>query len=353
MEKTNISEGDLPTRTGHKGSQHRGQPLVSIITPTYNHEKFIGECIESVLAQTYQNWEQIIIDDGSTDKTTEIVAQYQDKRITYVKQENVGIWRLGETYNRALDISQGELIAILEGDDFWPPNKLEKQVPAFIRPEVVLSWGRGIMTNSIGKPLCTTYDNLNQFKHRTREELMRILLFHNFISPCTTMCRKNALVSIGGFQQPKQVPYVDYPTWLKLSLIGEFEPMDDVLVFRRRHENQVSAVMKIEMAKAHNRCSMVFFQDLPQSIKDSMNLGMLELNKSYEDCIANTYCVIGRENLFRHRWLDARKNFSYAFRKGNRYIKAKALSGIICSYLRVDMEWAAILMRKPKLRDLF
>jgi len=77
-----------------------GHPLVSIITPTYNHERFIAQCIESALAQTYPHWEQIIIDDGSTDRTAEIVARYDDERIIYVRQANQGIWRLAETYNK-------------------------------------------------------------------------------------------------------------------------------------------------------------------------------------------------------------------------------------------------------------
>ena len=75
-------------------------PKVSIITPTYNHEKFIGQCVESVLAQTYPNWEQIIIDDGSTDRTGEIVAQYKDERVKYIRQDNLGIWRLSKRVNR-------------------------------------------------------------------------------------------------------------------------------------------------------------------------------------------------------------------------------------------------------------
>ncbi len=85
----------------YKRIYSKSQPLISIITPTYNHENFIGECIESVLAQTYPHWEQIIIDDGSTDRTGEIVAQYNDERIKYIRQDNIGIWRLRETYNRA------------------------------------------------------------------------------------------------------------------------------------------------------------------------------------------------------------------------------------------------------------
>ena len=90
-------------------------PLISIITPTYNHEKFIGPCIESVLKQAYQNWEQIVIDDGSTDRTAEVVRGFADPRIRYVHQENKGLEALAHTYNLALSICNGEFIAILVG----------------------------------------------------------------------------------------------------------------------------------------------------------------------------------------------------------------------------------------------
>ena len=72
-----------------------------------------------------------MIDDGSTDNTEYEVAKYHDDKIKYLKQENVGIWRLSETYNKALDMSKGDLIAILEGDDYWPSFKLEEQVKIF------------------------------------------------------------------------------------------------------------------------------------------------------------------------------------------------------------------------------
>ena len=66
-------------------------PLVSIITPTYNHENFIAQCLESVLSQSYVAWEQIVVDDGSTDRTREIISQYKDERIKYIHQANKGI----------------------------------------------------------------------------------------------------------------------------------------------------------------------------------------------------------------------------------------------------------------------
>ena len=118
------------------------KPLVSIITITYNQERFIRQCIESALNQTYPNWEQIIIDDESKDKTPDIIAEYHDPRIHYIKQQNVGIWRTGESWNKGLRLSQGELIAHLDGDDCWPLDKLERQIDVFQNPNIVLSWGK-------------------------------------------------------------------------------------------------------------------------------------------------------------------------------------------------------------------
>src|SRR5215472_14297167 len=119
----------------------RSIPLVSIITPAFNHERFIGPCIESVLGQTYQSWEQIIIDDGSTDRTAEIVRSYSDRRIKYFHQDNKGIGALAETYNCALQLSKGALIAILEGDDLWPTEKLSELVPSFRDSSIILAFG--------------------------------------------------------------------------------------------------------------------------------------------------------------------------------------------------------------------
>src|SRR5688500_377534 len=95
-------------------------PLVTIVTPAYNQKRYIAECVESVLAQTYPHWEQIVVDDGSTDGTPEIVESYRDPRIRCIRLPHRGLAALGESYNTALAAARGELVAILEGDDLWP-----------------------------------------------------------------------------------------------------------------------------------------------------------------------------------------------------------------------------------------
>src|SRR5437016_984808 len=133
-------------------SKRRG-PYVSIITPTYNHAKFIGACVRSVQGQTYRDWEQIVIDDGSTDETAKIVESLSDDRLVLMEREHIGVEGLGKTYNAGLKRTNAELVAILEGDDTWSPRKLEEQVAAFQDENIVLCWSGGWVIREDGTKL--------------------------------------------------------------------------------------------------------------------------------------------------------------------------------------------------------
>ncbi len=326
------------------------QPLVSIITPTYNHERYMEQCIESVLAQTYPNWEQIIIDDGSTDKTQEKVLRYKDERIHYIRQDNVGIWRLGATYNKALKRSRGEFIAILEGDDYWPPYKLERQLPAFANPEVVLSWGRGVTTNETRKTLWVAPKNLKKYQNQTRQETLKMLFLNKMpVKTPTVMCRKDALLSIGGFKQPEYLPLVDYPTYLELCLTGEFFAVDEILGCWRWHKDSVSVTMNLVILDGCPRYAMDFLSQLPQELRDSVNVDINRLTALQQQTVAKGYFSLGRANLIDRSWEDARKNLALAIRKGSFLIRLKALLGLFSSYLKIDLEWLTKVLRRPRL----
>jgi glycosyltransferase involved in cell wall biosynthesis len=103
------------------------KPLVSAIIPNYNYARFVGEAVESALGQTYPNIEVIVVDDGSTDNSLEVLEQYRD-RIKIVEQENSGVC---VARNRGVAESKGEYIAFLDADDVWLPEKIEKQVKKF------------------------------------------------------------------------------------------------------------------------------------------------------------------------------------------------------------------------------
>jgi glycosyltransferase involved in cell wall biosynthesis len=212
------------------------KPLISILTPTFNHEKYIQTCIESVVNQTYPHWEMIIVDDGSTDDTPEIVSKYKDSRIVYLWKEHRGIDHLGENHNHALKISRGDLILILEGDDFLPPHRLELQLKAFEDEEMILSHGRYGYVFDHKLVVYPTPFNKDDLRNRPVGSALKIFLQgFNPIGTQSVMIRKSALLRVGGFIQPPYLPLVDYPTWMKLALQGTFEFIPEVLGFWRRH----------------------------------------------------------------------------------------------------------------------
>lgn len=219
--------------------------LVTIIMTTYNHVRLIAEALRSVQAQTYPNWELIVVDDGSTDGTSEIVKGFceQDTRIQLVKRSHQGIGAISKAYNLALARAKGEFIAILEADDFWPVDKLEKQLISFLDPQVVLSWGIGALVNQHGKVVGKTRPP--NMLCISGKQAFRALLFRNFLVPTVTvMVRKNALLE-HGFVQPKGCPFTDYPTWFTLTDKGKWCFLNEVLGYWRIHPGQMTRKLGI------------------------------------------------------------------------------------------------------------
>ena len=101
----------------------KSTPFISIIIPTYNHANFLAKALESVINQTYRNWEAIVIDNHSTDGTSEIINKYKDTRIHYLKISNDGI--IAKSRNLGINVAKGKWIAFLDSDDYWTEDKLE------------------------------------------------------------------------------------------------------------------------------------------------------------------------------------------------------------------------------------
>ena len=226
-------------------------PLVSIITPTYNHQRYIGACIESVLAQTYGRWELLVVDDGSNDRTWEIVQQYANTegRIRCFRQENKGIWRLAESYNLALGEARGELIAILEGDDLWLPTKLSIQVPAHLAAGLTISFGQIRCVDASGKVLSTPiYPDARRHPFLLKDDPRRLfvrLLRGEYNPPAVTMMIvRDALAGAGGFLQPHYLPFVDYPTCVSvIANGGALGYVPEILGLWRRHPAQATRLL--------------------------------------------------------------------------------------------------------------
>lgn len=215
--------------------------LVSIVTPTYNHAESVESCIRSVLAQGHADWEMIVVDDGSTDGTPELVEAFDDPRIRVIRLPHRGLDHLGESYNEALAQAQGELVAILEGDDLWPPDKLERQVPDFDEEGVVLSSGRFEVRDEAAKlrivmPLELPADEIRNNEPRGRAALWMLdPQGLTFTFPVTVVMRRHALMAAGGFLQPEHMPVVDYGTFLRMTLQGSWRFHNAVMGIWRRH----------------------------------------------------------------------------------------------------------------------
>jgi glycosyltransferase involved in cell wall biosynthesis len=338
------------------GIEHsRYVPLVSIITPTYNHQSYIGACIESVLGQTFSEWEQIIIDDGSTDATLKIVDTYRDNRIRYFRQDNVGIGSLAVTYNRALSLSRGGLVAILEGDDIWNARKLELQVPVFRDEGVVLSYGRagevdehGRIVGELETMLATTglrRPSLEVLNNSPPGAILGTLVISNFIPSCTVMLRRRALVSIGGFRQQPYTPYVDYPTWLLMAFEGKFSRVDAVMGYWRTHQSQYTSSRTVELAESASHLIRDFYESLDEETRMSLRTDRKRLSHINRTREAWALFERGRRRLRSLDRLEARNDFAHAFRAQSPYVKMIAAAGWVSCSAHLDLERLLSMMK--------
>ena len=192
---------------------------VSIIMPAYNAANYISYSIESVLKQTYPDWELLVVDDGSTDNTADIVKRYteQDSRIHYLWQIN---GRQGKARNKGISVSEGEIIAFLDADDLWLPNKLEDQINALHKTGADLIYSSSYLFAQdfdISVAEILQVNEISLFGQSGFE----ILLKKNIIPILTVICKKEAIQKAGGFPE---IPVIqnaeDYHLWLKMLLTG-------------------------------------------------------------------------------------------------------------------------------------
>ena len=205
---------------------------VSIITPTYNSARFIKETVESVLNQTYQNWEYIIVDDGSTDNTKEVLEPYMD-RITYIWQENA---RQAKARNRAYAVSNGKYIAIIDADDLWEPTKLEKQM-AYMENEskVGLVYTDRQDIDEAGNFLIN-----NQSVPDITEEPLRHQLLGNYTPFSSFLIRREA-IGDDPLHDERFTHSGDRYLTIRIALQGwKFAYVKEKLLLYRRHHKQQS-----------------------------------------------------------------------------------------------------------------
>ena len=231
-------------------------PLVSIIIPAYNAERYIKESIYSVLQQTFSDWELIVMDDGSTDGTADIVHQYSnlDKRIRYLYQEN---GKQGKARNNAIRQATGQLIAFLDADDIWLENKLSVQVNALSKNGVDLVFSDAFLFEKIpvsSNNLMGAFTGLLEGANGIKK-----MLEINRIPILTVLATKKSLESVNFFTEVTAIQNAeDYHLWLKLLMKGyRLLGTGETLACYRVHDTASTADDKLAISKV-----IEAFQDL-------------------------------------------------------------------------------------------
>jgi len=227
-------------------------PVVSIVVPCFNTSPFLGEAVASALKQSFADFELLIIDDGSTDSTREIASSFlDDSRVRYHYQENQG---LSAARNKGIELSRGEFVALLDADDIWVPEKLQRQVSVFrdlpscglVFSDFATFDERGIIA---AQKNLVVLDRLNMpgFSH--------LFSRNNFIYPSTVLLRRALLEQVGGFDTSLKSAE-DYDMWLRVARVSRLAGVPAKLVEIRQHgsnmslniprmlENEIAAVKK-------------------------------------------------------------------------------------------------------------
>ena len=212
-------------------------PEVSVVVTCYNYAHYLEGCIQSILAQTYQDFEIILIDDGSTDETPDIAKKFQTvPNFFYVRQQNSGQAR---ATNHGIELAKGTYVAFLDADDAWLPKKLEKQIALFDQPRVGVVYSKLKEMDPEGNILVEV-GPVGRHWQPQAGSVVDWLLFENFTPFSSSMVRKQCLQDLGGLDENLSM-VTDWDLWLRLSMHWEFAYVDEPLILYRRGHSQMSA----------------------------------------------------------------------------------------------------------------
>lgn len=216
-------------------------PLVSIVIPTYNHAPMLQRALATVIEQTYQNWNAIVVNNFSTDNTLEVVAKFNDPRIQCVNFRNNGV--IGASRNEGIKLATGEYVAFLDSDDTWFPTKVEKSVSSLENGSDLVCHAEYWIDES-GKSRLVTYGPSEAATHHN------LIYKGNRISTSATMVRATLLKEVNGFDvSPELISTEDYDLWIRLAAkSNKFAFIDEPLGEYHRHDNNVSANIEKHLA---------------------------------------------------------------------------------------------------------
>ena len=250
------------------------EPLVTVLMPVYNAEKYLPNALESILNQTYKNLEILIINDGSTDNSEKIILSYNDPRIRYIKQNNVGV---GETLRRGVELATGELIRRMDADDLTTLDSIEIQVKFLLKhPKFGM----------VAAQQCHITENGKIARHKTipRPEWFngqpyRTLKFDDFqldktppIVHGTAMFYRNLALEVGNYRPWFRVAE-DYDLWLRIMERKKIAVLNKCLYFLRIHSNSATAKYR-SILKFYDQKAIEFAQIRRSGKLDPLQQGL-------------------------------------------------------------------------------
>ena len=279
-------------------------PLVSVVIPTYNHARYLGRALQSVLDQTHVNWEAIVIDNHSTDNTDEMMARFTDPRITYLKIHNKGV--IAASRNAGIRAAKGEWVAFLDSDDCWTNDKLKVCFDS-ITPQV----------DFIYHDLEIISDHPSLFRRKLIKSwqlktpvLIDLLVKGNAIVNSSVVVRKSLLEKIGGINESREmIAAEDYNTWLRIAqFTDKFLYLPFRLGYYLQHNNNIS---KKNMSPPI-RCAVAEFIDF---LSEQQKL-KLESNLRYTS---------GRFNYLSGNYKASKKDLIFTLFRGRMLLRIRAL----------------------------
>jgi glycosyltransferase involved in cell wall biosynthesis len=198
--------------------------MISVIIPVYNYERYLGEAIESVLGQTYQDLEVIVVDDGSTDRSGDVAKSFAGRGVRYCQEVHAGI---GPARNKGVELAQGEFIAFLDADDRWPLEKIERQLRAFENdPALEMVFGQALQLQ-----------NGPAWEAGVRDKNLTVDGMVPGMVPGTMLIKRDAFDRVGKFQGGLKVgEFIDwYARAVELKVRSLVLP--ELLLWRRIHDS--------------------------------------------------------------------------------------------------------------------
>jgi len=212
--------------------------VVSVVMAVYNESDCVGVAIESILNQSFTDFEFIIVNDGSTDSTLDIIKSYHDKRIVIISHENKG---LTISLNLAISVAEGLYIARQDADDISHSKRLEKQVDYFAKNDSVVLLGtraRVISGNNI----------LFFSKYYDNQYISDNLVYRNLLIHSSVMFKKDKFIKVGCYNE-KYITSQDYDAWIRLSKVGSVSIINEILVDRSVRKKSISAKSMFSQCK--------------------------------------------------------------------------------------------------------